>query len=154
MISERQLKWDIRFLRLAKFWGLESSKDPSTRVGAVIVRQDLSIASLGYNGFPRGCDDSPEIYADRDQKYARVVHAEMNSILHAREPLHGYTLYTWPFACCERCAVHVIQTGIVRCVAPPLPDELKERWGKSLALTERLYNEAGVKFDYVDIGQE
>ena len=48
-------KWDIRFLEMAKLvasW----SKDPSTQVGAIAVRNRTVIAQ-GYNGFPRGVDD-------------------------------------------------------------------------------------------------
>jgi dCMP deaminase len=33
------------------------SKDPGTQVGCCIATQDNKIASLGYNGLPRGCSD-------------------------------------------------------------------------------------------------
>jgi dCMP deaminase len=137
-------KWDRRMLKMAKLvasW----SKDPSTQTGAVIARPDRTIASVGYNGFPRGCDDAPALYADRETKYSRIVHCEMNAILSAREPMHGCTLYTIPFASCDRCAAHVIQAGIRRCVAPILPDHLLNRWGDSLATTRRLFRESGVE---------
>jgi dCMP deaminase len=55
-------KGHCRFLQLAEFiagW----SRDSSTHCGAVIVRPNRTIASVRYNGFPRGCDD--EIRADR-----------------------------------------------------------------------------------------
>jgi deoxycytidylate deaminase len=42
-------------MKVAEGW----SKDPSTKVGAVIVRPDLTVASIGYNGFPRGMSDDP-----------------------------------------------------------------------------------------------
>ena len=64
-------KWDRRFLELANFvasW----SKDPSTKVGAVIVRADRTVASMGFNGFPRGVLDHEGRYADRATKYAMV----------------------------------------------------------------------------------
>lgn len=137
------MKWEKRFLGLAKeisTW----SKDPSTKVGAVIVRPDNTIASMGYNGFPRGMSDSPDLYADRDIKLSRVVHAEMNAILHSHESLQGYTLYTYPFITCDRCAVHVIQTGIVRVVAPHCPTELLERWGEAFKKTKEYYLEGKV----------
>ena len=66
--------WHQRFLALAAHVG-SWSKDPSTKVGAVIVRNDRTIVSVGYNGFPRHCDDDPELYADRTKKYPRTVHA-------------------------------------------------------------------------------
>ena len=141
-------RWDQRFLELAKHvatW----SKDPSTQTGAVIVRPDRTVAGLGYNGFPRGCDDTPELYADREKKYARIVHCEMNAILSAREPLHGYTLYTWPFISCDRCAAHVVQSGINRAVAPILPEHLQKRWAVSVATTRALYAEAGIRCEEI-----
>lgn len=147
------MKWDRRFLELAKYISLWS-KDPSTQCGAVIVRPDRTIASVGYNGFPRGCDDSPELYADREAKYARVVHCEMNAILSAREPLQGYTLYTWPFLTCDRCAVHVIQAGIDCVVACTCPEDKKERWGEMFKRAHALYAEAGVGVLELDMRHE
>src|SRR4051812_43949974 len=99
-------KWDRRFLQMARLvasW----SKDPSTKCGAVIVRPDKTVASVGFNGFPKGTNDDDELYADRETKYSRVVHAEQNALIFAREPLDGYTMYTWPQGfgpTCDRCA--------------------------------------------------
>jgi len=141
------MKWDIRFIVLAKHvasW----SKDPSTKVGAVIVRPDRTVASVGYNGFPRGCDDSPELYANRDEKIGRVVHAERNAILSAYERLHGYTVYC-TFAPCDGCAGEIIQAGIRRVVAPVTPDALMQRWGVSLTRAATMFAEAGVQFDQI-----
>ncbi len=137
------VKWDHRFLGLAAqvaTW----SKDPSTQMGAVIVRPDRTVASIGYNGFPRGMDDDPALYADRTTKYSRIIHCEMNAILSAREPVTGYTLYTWPFLSCDRCAPHVIQAGIARVVAPSLPEHLAGRWETNLSRSVDYFREAGV----------
>jgi dCMP deaminase len=144
-------KWDARFLDLARHvatW----SRDPSTQTGAVIVRPNRTIASVGYNGFPRNCNDDPALYADRAVKYSRIVHCEMNAILNARESLEGYTLYTVPFCSCERCAPHVIQAGIKRCVAPPLPARLKDRWLASVKATQAIFAEAGVELVFIGEG--
>lgn len=122
-------KWDFRFLGLAKqvaSW----SRDPSTKTGAVIVRPDNSVCSVGFNGFPKQMEDKPEWYEDREEKYSRIVHCEVNAQIFAREPLQDYTLYTYPFLSCDRCFVQMIQCGIKRFVAPRCPDSLKERWGK------------------------
>lgn len=137
--------WDQRFLALAEHvasW----SRDPSTKVGAVIVRPDKTIASVGFNGFPRGMSDDPELYANRELKYSRIVHAEINAILHTREALHGYTLYTWPLAPCDRCAVTVIQSGISRVVFPATSEEACQRWGKLLEVALGMFAEAGVEY--------
>ncbi len=141
-------KWDKRFLELAELvasW----SKDPSTKCGAVIVRPDKSVASVGFNGFPKSCDDSEHLYNNRELKYERIVHAELNAILLARENLGGYTLYTWPPGygpTCARCASHVIQAGIkevVHIVAPS--GDFSDRWKESSEIGIRMYQEAGVQ---------
>jgi dCMP deaminase len=119
------------------------SKDPSTNVGACILRPDGTVASKGWNGFPRKIEDKPELLADREAKNRRTIHAEMNAILTAREPLHGYTLYCTHISC-ERCAVHIIQAGIERVVFKKPSEEFMERWGASIDLAVELYREAGV----------
>jgi dCMP deaminase len=119
-------KWDIRFLKLARevaSW----SKDPSTQTGAVIVRPDRTIASVGFNGFPMKMGDAGYRYQNRADKYERIVHCEMNAILFSREPLKDYTLYTWPCVSCDRCAVHVIQSGISRVVSIETSEWFKAR---------------------------
>ena len=135
--------WDQRFLDLAiqvSTW----SKDPSTQVGAVIVRPDKTVASLGFNGFPRGLSDAPELYADRETKLARTVHAEMNAILSAHEPVRGHTLYC-SHPVCVGCAPHIIQAGISRVVWPAsVAYSFAERWRPSVAQSTALLDEAGV----------
>jgi dCMP deaminase len=135
--------WDEKFLGLCEYIA-KWSKDPSTKVGAVIVRPDRTIVSTGYNGFPRGIADKPELLASREEKYKRVIHAEVNAILTAREPLTGCTLYC-SLMTCERCAVIVIQAGIKRVVAQKMSIEQEERWGEALKLAHQLYAEAGVQ---------
>jgi dCMP deaminase len=120
-------KWDIRFLELADkvaSW----SKDPSTKTGAVIVDQERRVVSLGYNGFARGMLDTPALYADRETKYSRVVHCEMNAVMVAARPVDGCTLYTTPGPSCDRCAVHMIQAGIRRFVFWAPTPERRQRW--------------------------
>lgn len=143
-------KWDKRFLDLAAHiagW----SKDPSTQTGAVIVRPDRTIVSVGYNGFPREMNDDEELYANRDVKYERIIHCEMNAILTAREPLRGFTLYTWPFLSCPRCAVHVAQSGIAECVAPTVPEHLVDRWGEPLDRACGYLKESGIVVRVLDL---
>jgi dCMP deaminase len=138
-------KWDKRFLDLARYvstW----SKDPSTKTGAVIVRPDRTVASVGFNGFPKSMADSGNYYENREEKYSRIVHCEMNALLHAREHTEGYTLYTWPFASCERCVVHMIQAGITRFIFPPIPVEKQERWKNSLEKTKQYIFECGLEW--------
>lgn len=133
-------KWDYRFIKAAEHFA-SWSKDPSTQVGAVIVRPDRTIASLGYNGFSRGVDDNPTRYTDRDFKYEAIVHGEMNAVLSAREPLKNCTIYTWPLPPCSRCAAMIIQTGITRVVAPI---NKNPRFSASCDLGKQLFAEAGI----------
>ena len=100
--------WHKRFFDMADLVG-SWSKDPSTKVGAVIVRFDRTIVSVGYNGFPRGVDDT---YGTREDKLLRTVHAEANAILTAQEPLHGCIMYVTPLHPCANCAGLIIQSGI------------------------------------------
>lgn len=144
-----QARWDNDFLALATFWAVRKSKDPSTRCGAVIAR-GKEIVCLGYNGFARGVRDLPERYDDRGLKYQLVVHAELNAITIARQPLDGCTLYTWPFQPCSRCAAVVINARIARVVAPVLPEDKRERWGEDMALAAMQFREAGVSLELVD----
>lgn len=138
--------WHLRFLDLAELvsgW----SKDPSTRCGAVIVRPDKTVASVGFNGFPKGCSDSKKYYEDRELKYARVIHAEVNAILHAREPLTDYTMYTHQTPMigpsCDRCSAHVIQSGITTVVTRTY--DTPERYKDSIQRGLEMYDEAYVR---------
>ena len=76
------LKWDARFLDLAKHIS-DWSKDPSTKVGCVVVGEDREVRSTGFNGFPRGIEDTAARLNDRSQKYPMICHAEENAIMHA-----------------------------------------------------------------------
>lgn len=130
--------WHQRFLDLSSHIG-NWSKDPSTKVGAVIVRPDRTIASVGYNGFPRSVKDT---YTTRDDKLLRTVHAEMNAILSAREPLHGYTLFVSPLYPCSNCAAHIIQAGIKYVVARMGPP--RDEWAMSFEAASDMFKQAAV----------
>jgi dCMP deaminase len=129
--------WDKRFLDLAALiasW----SKDPGTKVGGVIVGPDKRVVSVGFNGFPAGMPDDPELYADREIKLSRIVHAEINALIYARSELpKNATVYTYPFMPCDRCVVQLLQAGIRRYVAPTASKEVQERWGASLEKTRK-----------------
>ena len=77
--------WDVRFLKLAKHIS-EWSKDPSTKVGAVITK-NKRVVSLGFNGFAQNVQDLKERYDDRDWKYPAVLHAEVNAIMQVRHKI-------------------------------------------------------------------
>lgn len=131
--------WHKRFFDLADLVG-SWSKDPSTQVGAVIVRPDRTIASVGYNGFPRGVQD---VYTTREDKLLRTVHAEANAILSSHEPLHGYTLYVTPLHPCANCSAFIIQSGIKE-----VHYRIGSRgpaWGDHYEVMKSMFEQAGVK---------
>jgi dCMP deaminase len=129
-------KWDLRFLSLAEetaTW----SKDPSTKCGCVIVDPDTNrIAGVGFNGFPRGMCDHDELYADRDTKLSRVLHAEENAVLNSVGSIAGYTAYvTGPP--CNHCALVLIQSGIERVVCRVPTEDYLSRWEKPMGQNTR-----------------
>lgn len=108
-------KWDIRFLKLAKqvsTW----SKDPSTKVGAVIAN-GKHVVSLGYNGWPKNVEDCSGRYKNRKLKHKYVIHAEENAIqTAAQSSLKGFTIYSTLFPC-THCTSLIIQNEISRVVS-------------------------------------
>ncbi len=114
MKNKNVISWDEYFMGLAHLSG-KRSKDPNTQVGAVIVNAEQRIVGIGYNGFPRGCDDDIFPWEREgdfvDTKYPFVVHAELNAILNSTKDLRNCTLYVSLFPCHE-CAKAIIQSGI------------------------------------------
>lgn len=137
--------WDARWLGLAEHvagW----SKDPSTKVGAILAR-DKEFISLGYNGFPTWIKDRPELLNNREEKYKRVIHAEVNvfKTIPAGKVVTGSTLYVWPFQPCSRCTLQIINHGVKRIVTVDAPEDKKERWKYDFEQSEILLDEADVE---------
>jgi len=140
------------FMRTA-YLSAELSKDPRTKVGAVLVK-DNNIISTGYNNFPRGVADLEEHYLDREIKYSKVVHAELNAILNAARSgvsTLRSTLYTQGVPCSE-CAKAVIQSGCnLLVVHKQWPNLIHtEKWRKSVELSFQMLSEAGVNVEELD----
>ena len=136
------ISWDKKYLSMAHLvstW----SKDPSTKVGAVIVDDSHRPISFGYNGLPQGVDDNYNILYHRELKYKTIIHAEINAILFAKTDLKGATLYTWPFQPCARCTSVIIQSGIKRIVTV---SSSSERWKEDFELSRKFIEEAGIIF--------
>lgn len=139
------LSWDEYFMGIAKLSALRS-KDPNTRVGACIVDRDKIIVGIGYNGMPYGCDDSAFPWSSAgtyyEQKYAYVVHAELNAILNSSTSLEGCTVYTTLFPCNE-CTKAIIQSKIARVVY--FEDKYKDE--DSVRASKRMLEAAGVAYE-------
>lgn len=147
-------KWDIRYLELAKHvssW----SKDPSSQIGAVAVGEFGQILSTGYNGFPRGIEDSHDRLHNREEKYKHVIHAEMNVIYNASLTgisLRGATLYVYGLPICSNCALGIIQAGINTIVIPRVIASLQtSRWLESWKQSKALFDEAGIEVIYIEL---
>lgn len=134
------LKWDKRFLELASLvsgW----SKDPSTKVGAVITKGNR-VVSLGYNGYPTGVKDKKDT---REVKYLKTIHAEENAILFSKQDLTGCTIYvTHPP--CSNCAAKIIQVGITRVVVMSTESNFMDRWKGSCSQSVQMFSQVEVEY--------
>lgn len=140
-------KWNIRFMQQAQListW----SKDPSTRVGCIIVSPDRFVLSEGYNGFPCGIADTYERLHDRALKYPRVVHAETNAIVNAGRngaKIDGGILFVTAPPC-TNCAKMIVQAGIREVLYIDLDKSKKSvpGWRDELNISFDMFNEAGI----------
>lgn len=143
------MNWDEFFIGMAKYVATKS-KDPSTKCGVVIVGEDNTVLGIGYNGFPRGVDDNPELYADRSIKYQRVVHAEANAIANCARlgiRMKGATMYTsFGSRCCNECAQLIIQAGIVAVIGEKQEEDFGGGdWCELIDIGREMFQQAGVE---------
>ena len=114
-MSSPYLSWDVYFMGIALFTSLRS-KDPSSKVGAVIVNQKNRIIGTGYNGFVAGIDETDFSWEREGEwlntKYPFVVHAEANAILNSTtSEMENCRIYSTLFPCNE-CAKKIAQKEI------------------------------------------
>ena len=139
--------WDQRFIDMA-YMVASWSKDPSTKCGAVITDDKNRMLSIGFNGFPRGVDDDPERYNNREEKYKFVVHSEKNAILNSRHDLDGATLYVVPMPPCSQCAAAIVQAGIKKVVTILPTEDQISRWELDFTVMRTIFEETGVEMIY------
>ena len=127
------------------------SKDPSTKVGAVIVTPDNRIVGVGWNGMPKakpGWDNDWSLPWSKDSKdplenkYMYVVHAEPNAIFHSSENVRGCTMYLTWFPCSD-CAKAIAQSGIKKLVY--LEENATERYKTSMEGAKKIFLVCGVE---------
>lgn len=145
------MDWNEYFISIAEA-ARQKSKDPSSKIGAVLVGKDHEILTTGYNGFPRGIDETDQTRWERPIKYAYVCHAERNCIDNcARNGIRtkGSTLYLLgfgpPTVPCVECTKTIIQAGIKE-VCGKAYKPADESWIKDLKFSHNLLIEAGIKF--------
>lgn len=113
-MDQKQKEWDEYFMKIAETVALKS-KDPSSKMGCVIVDKDKRVVSLGYNGMLQGADESKMTLEERPMKYYFAIHSEMNALIFAKRDLTGCTIYN-RVATCENCLKYCLQAGIKRFV--------------------------------------
>jgi dCMP deaminase len=145
--------WDRYFVEMAKLVSTKS-KDPSTKVGAVIVSSTNEVLSTGFNGFCRGIDEHAPGRWERPDKYSWVAHAEANAIYNAARNgirVAGARMYlNWAPTPCIECTKAIIQAGIIGVLGPDIPFAGKgKQWEEHFKLTKIMLREAGVDTFYV-----
>ncbi len=141
------MDWDKYHMSMA-FLAAMKSKDPSTKIGAVIVGPNNEIRSTGYNGLPRGCNDTLPERDERPTKYFYYEHAERNAIYNAARmgiPLQGCKMYTQGVPCAD-CCRGVIQSGISEVIVWQAWDAstVREKWLESCKYSTEMFEESGV----------
>ena len=138
MESEKQRKFDQRYLEMARIWA-KNSYCTRRQVGALVVKNNM-IISDGYNGTPSGFENVCEDDNGITKPY--VLHAEANAITklaRSSNNSEGATIYITASPCIE-CAKLIIQAGIKRVV-----------YGEKYRLTDgiELLQRAGIEVVYL-----
>jgi dCMP deaminase len=139
MNNEKQHKFDMRYLRMARIWA-QNSYCQRRQVGALVVKNGM-IISDGYNGTPSGFENICE--DDNNVTKPYVLHAEANAITklaRSNNNSDGATIYITASPCIE-CAKLIIQAGIKRVV-----------YGEQYRLTDGvdLLKRAGIETIYLN----
>jgi deoxycytidylate deaminase len=102
-----------------------------------------------------GMPDDDTLYANREEKYSRVVHCEINALIYAGtlDKHSQHTLYTVPFPSCDRCVVQMIQAGIQTFVAPEPTAEAIERWGTAFERTYKYIQECNRHIELIPVSE-
>lgn len=141
--------WNQYFFEMADLVA-SKSKDQSTQVGVIVVGADNEILSTGFNGFPRGVDETLLERWERPIKYMFIEHAERNAIHNASRmgvSLKGSTMYTNFIGCpCTECAKAIIQSGIKKIIGNGQKFSGKgEHWEIEMQVAKIMLDEAGVE---------
>lgn len=149
-----EISWDEYFMLQAMVASFKS-KDPSTKVGAVFVDSKNHQITMGYNGFIAGLDEKKlpwgnnTSYPLSEQKYAYVVHAEANAILHSPSELEGSRLYVTLFPCHD-CAKLIASKKIKEVIY--LQDKYAET--ESVKISKEILKMAGIRYKQIEISLE
>ena len=152
--------WDEWFIKMM-YLVAEKSKDPKTKIGALLVRNKRLI-SVGYNGLPVGCDDTVEERNIRPEKYSWYEHGERTSVYATAKfgiDTDGTIMYTNGTPCTD-CARAVIQAGVVKVIVHKPYEDLssmaarqksdQSQWKGHNDKSQAMFREAGVELVIFD----
>lgn len=142
--SLRAMQWLNYFIDMAKLIST-MSKDPSHKIGAVIVNENNHIVSMGFNGFAHKVKDTKARLNDKEIKRKLMLHAEENAILHAKQDLSGCDIYIYGYPPCVHCMSLIIQSGI-KCIYYRNSENklISDYWKKDFELTNKLSEEINI----------
>jgi len=136
-----------RFMPIAEAFA-NMSKDPSTKVGALVLGPEFEVRAQGWNGAPRRCSaDTDERYATREEKLWWAAHAEENAIANAARSgasTNGCSLVV-THAPCMRCARLIVQSGIMTVLCPKPEEAFMARWSEDVQRSQQLFRECSVR---------
>lgn len=126
------MNWDEYAMSIAEVVA-KKSKDPWHKVGAVVLREDHSIASVGYNGFPQGQEED---WSSREERSKYVIHAEQNALRYTN-PGEGKTLVSTLLPCrdcLKTIAAYKIKRVLYKEIykSDPIALEIAEKMGVTL----------------------
>jgi dCMP deaminase len=131
------MNWDEYAMSIAEVVA-KKSKDPWHKVGAVILREDYSIASVGYNGFPQGVEED---WSSREERSKFVIHAEQNALRYT-SPGEGKTLVSTLLPCrdcLKTIAAYKIKRVLYKEIykSDPIALEIAEKMGVTVVQFEK-----------------
>jgi dCMP deaminase len=144
--------WDDWFMGMA-YDTARKSKDTSTKIGAVIVREKRPIL-FGYNGFPKKIKETKS-RLERPAKYKWTEHGERNAIYCGAKfgiPTDGTVMFTQSVPCTD-CARGIIAAGIIKIVVHKQTEALFDnhpQWIGDLVTSREMLAEAGVEIQILD----
>lgn len=137
----------IKYYKLARFTADTFSKDPSTKVGCILLKpESLQVLSIGYNGMARGIDEKVPARWERPTKYLWIEHSERNCLYNACRSgtcTDNSIAVVTMFPCTDCCRA-LIQSG-VKTIVSPVPDFENKNWGESFKISEEMLQEAKVQ---------
>lgn len=153
MISKEKA---IKYYKLTVSMATIFSKDPSTKVASLFIYPDtMQILSMGYNGMPRGIDETIKSRWERPLKYKLTEHAERNAIYNAAQSgtsLKNSICVVSMFPCAD-CTRGIIQSGCKMVISLKLDDsgskERIDRWKSDWDISLMMLQEAKIQIMFL-----